>query len=149
LVVGLLGVAVQALFTYLVSIVQTTQGQWQPALDAGKTAILLGNVEKMNTFPVWELPLVLIAPFLPLLQMLVVIVLSIPRARTVSPRLVSRGRIGWVLFLSVVTVYASVVTVYVATTTVAFGPAGVPQLLLYWLGCLVVIVGVALPHRPD
>jgi hypothetical protein len=143
LVVGLLGVVVQALFTYLVTVAPTTQGQWQPALDAGRTAILLGKVEKVNTFPLWELPLVLILPFLPLLQMLVVIVLSIPRARTVGPHLVSRGRIGWVLIFSVVTAYA-------AATTVVFGPpAGVPQLLLYWLGCLVVIVGIALPHRPD
>ena len=75
--------------------------------------------------------------------LLVVVVLSIPRARTVSPRLVSRGRIGWVLIFGVITAYA-------VATTVSFGPPGAPpQLLLSWLGDAIVILGIALPHRPD
>ncbi|GDY30145.1 hypothetical protein [Gandjariella thermophila] len=141
LVLGLVGVAVGAAFTYLLSVTPDAAGGAMVTFDPGRTLVLLRNLGQPAAFPSWEGPLVVLAPFLPLIQLVVVPLLSLPAARAVGPRLTSRARLIWLAFFLLVTGGGIAATV--------LGGPGQPLYLLHWLGSTLVVVALAVPHRPD
>lgn len=141
LVLGLAGVAVGAAFTYLLSVTADTAGGATVIVDPGRTLVLVRNLWQPESFPTWLGPLVVLAPFLPLIQLVVVPLLCLPAARAVGPGLTSRARLAWTVFFFLVTA-AGVVA------TVVTGP-GHPLFLLHWVGSALVVIALALPHRPD
>jgi hypothetical protein len=141
LLIGMAGVVVGAAFTYLLSVTPDASGAATVAFDPGRTLVLLRNLGQPTTFPAWQGPLVVLAPFLPVIQLVVVPLLSLPAARAVGPGLTSRARLLWLAFFFLLTATGVV-------ATLVSGP-GQPLYLLHWVGSALVVVALALPHRPD
>jgi hypothetical protein len=138
---GLVGVAVGAAFTYLLSVAPNAAHAAVVTFDPGRTLVLLHSLGQPAAFPLWEGPLVVLAPFLPLIQLVVVPLLSLPAARAVGAGLTSRARLVWLTFFALITGTG-------VAATVISGP-GQPLYLLHWLGSTLVVLALAVPHRPD
>jgi hypothetical protein len=141
LALGLVGVAVGAAFTYLLSVTPDTANGAVITFDPGRTLVLLRNLGQPAAFPAWQGPLVVLAPFLPLIQLVVVPLLSLPAARAVGAGLTSRARLIWLGFFLLVTGTGVVATLLSASAQ--------PLYLLHWLGSILVVLALAMPHRPD
>lgn len=136
---GLLGALLSAVLTYLVVIVPLEDGSSQVQVSPSKAVDLLVAMGHMDAYPpVWA-PLVVLGPLLPLLHLLVVPVLGLPRRRRVSLRLMSRARLVWLLIFGLTALYGIVVTALVNPEA--------PLLLIYWAGHVVVALSLLLPHR--
>jgi hypothetical protein len=88
--------------------------------------------QTVTLFRDWSLLVLL----LPVLHLIVVPLCGLSAARCVGPRLMSWPRLAWLVTFAVVTLAG------VATT-----PAGLEQ--VHWLGSALVVIALALPHRPD
>ena len=129
LLFGLFGAVVSAFFAYLVTI--TTDGAF--LLDAGAA---FGHLGSLGDTPPVRWPLVLLDPALPVLEAMVVVLCSLSATRHVGPALLSGPRLLWLVLFGLVTALG------VLTTDTAAGQA-------HWLGLVIVLVALALPHHED
>ncbi|GAA3432471.1 hypothetical protein [Kutzneria kofuensis] len=129
LLFGLFGGVVSAFFAYFVTI--TPGGAF--LLDVGAT---FGDLTRLADIPPLRWPVVVLDPALPVLELMVVPLCSLSAARHVGPSLISRPRLLWI------GLFGLVLALGVLTT------GTVPE-QAHWLGLVIVLVALSLPHHPD
>jgi hypothetical protein len=129
LLFGLFGAVVSAFFAYLVTI--TPDGAF--LLDPGAA---FSQLARLGDIPPVRRPLVVLDPVLPVLEAMVVVLCSLSATRHVGAALLSRPRLLWLVLFGLVTALG------VLTTDTVAGQA-------HWLGLVLVLVALALPHHED
>jgi len=129
LLFGLFGGVVSAFFTYFVTI--TPSGAFVLDPGAAFTALTrLGDVAPVR----W--PVVALDPFLPVLELMVAALCSLSAARHVGAWMASRPRLLWLAL------FGLILALGVLTTATAAQQA-------HWLGLVVVLIALSLPHHLD
>lgn len=129
LLFGLFGAVVSAFFAYFVTI--TPAGAF--LLDPGAAFTAL---TRLGDTPPVRWPVVVLDPFLPVVELMVAALCSLSAARHVGASMVSRARLVWICLFGLVTALG------VLTTATAAQQA-------HWLGLVVVLVSLSLPHHED
>jgi hypothetical protein len=129
LLFGLFGGAVSAFFTYFVTI--TPDGAF--LLDPGAAFTAL---TRLGDLPPARWPVVALDPFLPVVELMVVVLCSLSAARHVGVSLISLPRLLWVGLFGLVTALGVLTTATVAEQT-------------HWLGLAITLIALALPHHAD
>ena len=131
LVLGLFGSLVSAVFTYLITVEDDAF-----VLDPHRTVGLFTDLPRLPESPPAQWPLVLLAPALPVLQLVAVVLCSLSATRSVGPRTMTRPRLALVVLFAAVTVDG-----------VLSAPAGLQP--VRWAGGALVVAALAVPHRLD
>jgi hypothetical protein len=132
LLFGLFGTLVAAVFTYLITV--TPDGAF--LLDPNRTVTMFTDLTRLGSLPPVRWPLVLLTPVLPVIYLVVVPLCSLSASRHVGAALLTRTRLTWLVLIGLVTALG-----VLATTTVAQQS--------HWLGGLIVLIALALPHHED
>jgi hypothetical protein len=132
LLFGLFGGVVSAFFTYLVTITPT--GVF--VLDPGATPAMFADLTRLAELSPPRWPLVVLAPVLPILELMVAALCSLSAARHVGVSLITRVRLLWICL------FGAILALGVLTTETAAQQA-------HWSGLVILLVALSLPHHPD
>ena len=132
LLFGLFGTVVTAVFTYLITV--TSDGAF--LLDPHRTVVMFTDLGHLGSVPAVQWPLVLVAPVLPVIYLVVVPLCSLSASRHVGAALLTRTRLCWIIVFGLITALGVLTTATVAQQA-------------HWLGPLIVLIALALPHHED
>jgi hypothetical protein len=132
LLFGLFGGVVAAVFDYLVTV--TRDGAF--VLDPGRVPAMFADIGRLGDFPAVQWPLVLLAPVLPIVQLMVVPLCSLSASRHVGVSLISWPRLLWVCAFALITALGVLTTATAAQQ-------------VHWLGGVIVLIALSFPHHTD